>query len=401
MRIAIIGAGIVGSSLAYHLATRGANVYIFDTRRAGSVTSLATFSYLNAVRFGGQYGELRVKAISYWTELSTQLRAEQLVHRDGSVYYVDNDADAEKMEAHLAASSVAGLEFERMKAADFVARFEPNLVLPESRFPVYRMPGEGWLESVPMIGRLLRGAEDAGATLCAGEQITRIERRDGEYRLRGTRTDITVDKVVSCSGAETANVLDMFGVKLPVTTRAGVTIVTKPLPTGLRHVVYAGKVHFKPDGSGRLVAGRTDYRASVPTLDDAHAAAEETAALVRPWLRGFGEGEIESVRIGIRPIPADGLPVVGEIPGHPGLSVAVMHSGISLSGLVGREHASEILTDNESELLRSYRPERLIDHVDKRREFAPWAPGDLATAETGHSGILSIGAAPTDGEPAK
>ncbi|MEX3910117.1 FAD-dependent oxidoreductase, partial [Paraburkholderia sp. BR14319] len=38
MRIAIIGAGIVGSSLAYHLATRGANVYIFDTRRAGSAS---------------------------------------------------------------------------------------------------------------------------------------------------------------------------------------------------------------------------------------------------------------------------------------------------------------------------------------------------------------------------
>ena len=180
--------------------------------------------------------------------------------------------------------------------------------------------------------------------------------------------------------------LDLFGMVLPVTTRAGVTVVTKPLPTGLRHVVYAGKVHFKPDGGGRLVAGRTDYRSSIPTPEAAQQAGEETAALVRPWLRNFGSDEIEAVRIGIRPIPGDGLPMVGAIPGHPNVSVAVTHSGISLGGLIGREHAHEILTGAASSVLADYRPERMLGEIILRDTFAPWAPGDLVARPDTNSG---------------
>ncbi|MBC8749781.1 MULTISPECIES: NAD(P)/FAD-dependent oxidoreductase [Paraburkholderia] len=377
MRVVIVGAGIVGASLAYHLSKGGAKVHIFEAQRPGNGTSLATFSYLNAVRFGGDYGRLRVQAVDYWHQLSSELQAEQFVHCDGSVYYIDNDEDVRLMEEHVAESSAVGLSFERMRAATFVKDFEPNLIFPEAGFPVYRMPGEGWLESVPMIGRLLLCAELAGTTVSSGVKITRIEQTASGYKVAGNEIEVEADRVILCGGPGTAAVLEILGAKLPVQTRSGVTVVTKPLPIGLKHVVYAGKVHFKPDGGGRLVAGRTDYRPVHPGVDAAQEAGRETAALVQPWLRHFGQSEIEAVRVGVRPIPADGVPAVGELAGHPGVSVAVMHSGVSLSGLIGREHANEILTGRLSELLHAYRPDRFLEAHKTRDDFAPWAPGDL------------------------
>jgi len=60
----------------------------------------------------------------------------------------------------------------------------------------------------------------------------------------------------------------------------------------------------------------------------------------------------------VRPMPEDGFPAVGFVPGPEGLYVAVMHSGVTLAPAIGRFAAEEILDGARIDLLAPYRPSR-------------------------------------------
>jgi glycine/D-amino acid oxidase-like deaminating enzyme len=64
------------------------------------------------------------------------------------------------------------------------------------------------------------------------------------------------------------------------------------------------------------------------------------------------------VTVGVRPMPEDGMPVVGFAPELPGLYLATMHSGVTLAAAVGRFAATEILDGARIEMLEPYRPGR-------------------------------------------
>jgi glycine/D-amino acid oxidase-like deaminating enzyme len=377
MHAVVVGAGIVGASVGYHLARQGVSVQILEAGRPGAGTSSATFAYLNAVRSSGDYAALRLRAIQYWDQLAAEIDATDVVHRDGSIFYTSTAADAAELERHVSEASSAGLVCQRWTARAVVEELEPDLILPDTDHPIVRMPEEGRIEPAPMIGRLLAAACDLGARVASGEHVEAVDRRGSSVRVVTNLRSLDADCVVYCVGPQTEAALRRLGVDLPVRTQPGVTIVTRPLPVRLRHVVYAGKIHFKPDGGGRLLAGRTDYRKDMPDERESRARARETVSLLRPWLRGIGDGdEIEAVRVGVRPIPADGLPMVGPVPGVGNAYVAVMHSGVSLGGLMGRLLAEEIVSGTENAALLAYRPQRFLNGAPRRDDFAPWGPGD-------------------------
>jgi glycine/D-amino acid oxidase-like deaminating enzyme len=67
-----------------------------------------------------------------------------------------------------------------------------------------------------------------------------------------------------------------------------------------------------------------------------------------------------NIQIGIRPVPIDGFPVVGNIVGQKGVFVAVMHSGVTLAPLIGQLLALEMFQISESPLLQQFRPSRFV-----------------------------------------
>jgi glycine/D-amino acid oxidase-like deaminating enzyme len=114
---------------------------------------------------------------------------------------------------------------------------------------------------------------------------------------------------------------------------------------------------MKQQADDRLVIGETFSSGEVETAPGALAAQmlEEASRAL-----GGAALELERTTIGMRPIPADGLPVVGRVPGLSGLHLAVMHSGVTLAPLIGRLLAVEILDGREVGLLAPYRPERVL-----------------------------------------
>lgn len=83
----------------------------------------------------------------------------------------------------------------------------------------------------------------------------------------------------------------------------------------------------------------------------AHLPADEIA--------GLRAASVESVRVGVRPIPGDGLPVLGRVPGLRNFHFAVSHSGATLSVHAGALVAGEVLGEDHSGELAAFRFERL------------------------------------------
>jgi glycine/D-amino acid oxidase-like deaminating enzyme len=84
---------------------------------------------------------------------------------------------------------------------------------------------------------------------------------------------------------------------------------------------------------------------------------------IQKKLRDVPTLSLSAVNVGVRPVPLDGLPVIGEVPGVVGVFSAVMHSGVTLGPLVGHLLASEILQGANCALLEPFRPSRFAEPV--------------------------------------
>ena len=78
----------------------------------------------------------------------------------------------------------------------------------------------------------------------------------------------------------------------------------------------------------------------------------------RSFVTNLDKIEIDKVGIGWRPLPLDGLPIVGYLDNVPNTYIAVSHSGVSLGPLIGRLVTEEILYQTSNKLLNDFRPQR-------------------------------------------
>ena len=85
---------------------------------------------------------------------------------------------------------------------------------------------------------------------------------------------------------------------------------------------------------------------------------ERVLAKVREYLPEARGIEVDEVRLGFRPMPMDGHPVVGAVPQKPDVHVVVTHSGVTLAPILGRYVTREVLTGALADMLVPYRPLR-------------------------------------------
>lgn len=136
---------------------------------------------------------------------------------------------------------------------------------------------------------------------------------------------------------------------------------TQPVRRVIRHVILSPDIHFRQCSDGRLIVGEIfsgDRKNSLGVAADPVAFAENILARLKSKLPGVDGMAIARIVTGTRPVPADGLPVVGPSLEMPGLYLASMHSGITLAPLVGRLAAVELLGQEKSDLLDCFRPSR-------------------------------------------
>jgi glycine/D-amino acid oxidase-like deaminating enzyme len=115
----------------------------------------------------------------------------------------------------------------------------------------------------------------------------------------------------------------------------------------------AAELHMRQTPEGRLVAG-SDFGGADPG-DDPEATARGLFRRMASMLKDGARLDYDFHTVGYRPTPADGLPIIDSAPGVGGLTVAVMHSGITNAPAVGLFTAQEILKGKAVAELAPYR----------------------------------------------
>jgi glycine/D-amino acid oxidase-like deaminating enzyme len=349
--VIVIGAGIIGASIAWHLAKAGAKVTMLDKSRPGGVATPCSFGWINA-SFGNPepYYRLRIRAMAEWKRLAEEVPDLPVSWKGGLCW----DQPRADLEAHAARHSSWGYGV-RQTDREEAARIEPNLAEPPD-FALF-VAEEGAAEPEAAARILAADAQRRGARLLVGSAVRALH-ADGGSRARVETSDemLEADEIVLAAGAASAELAAAAGIALPMKTPPGLLVHSRPHAPLLNGLVMADRLHMRQTADGRLVAG-ADYGGADPGSDP-DATARALFDAMKSMLKGADALEYDFHTIGYRPTPLDGFPALGRPKGGGNFYIAVTHSGVTLAPAIGLFAAREILESVRDPLIRPYGADR-------------------------------------------
>lgn len=378
LRVVVVGAGIIGASIAYHLAKAGAVVTVIDKQGPATHASRGTFAWINATwaKQPRYYHSLSQDSVSNWHELHQAL--DLPVRWGGSLEWYDSPELQDKLVDHIAEQIEWGEQARMVDAAE-LATLEPNVDFAGARRAAVS-GNDGTVDPVAATHALLKAAEKLGAIVRHPCELTDVSLKAGRLvEVVSSCGAIQADKLVLATGAAPDTAKRFALSDIPQRSRPGVIATTKPMPRLINHIIAAPGVHMHQRDDGRVVLGEQEgapqNEAHAMRLEgrpndfpnDVLAAqhADRMLAVARRFAPGIGDAKIESVHIGWRPLPIDGHPVLGASPARPDVYLAVMHSGVTLAPIVGQLVAHELAEDDIVDRLDAFRPGRVFELIKR------------------------------------
>ena len=380
MRVAVVGAGIVGGAIAFHLARRGAEVTLIDAGEPGMGATSHSFAWINS--FGKEprwYGALNRRSLDTWDRFARLLDADIGLRWGGQLTWAATDADADALARKVAGLQSGGYVARMIDEAQML-RLEPGLKPGTVKAAAYS-DNDGHVLGTLAAQTCIRRVQELGGSLMSGSPVTGLAMHAGrvtEVQLAdgsvpggsGAGASVACDAVVLAAGVATTRLAEMAGVSVPQEESPGVVVRTEPMAPVLRTVaaLYAPpvgtqglRVHVRQSPDGVVMMGEGSQESLA--RDDSPEHAARILARASVYLPELESATPVPVPVGYRPMPVGGLPVLGYTRAVPNLYVALMHSGITLAPLVGELATMEILDGARVDILEHYRPER-FDRAD-------------------------------------
>ena len=365
-KIAVIGAGIIGASVAFHLSQHGVEVSVFDKNMPGTGASGHSFAWLNA--FSKQprhYYDLNYRSMDRWSRFAEQLDADIGLRWGGNVTYCSDPDEGRRLASESERLNSWGYS-SRLISSDELSTLEPNLKIRRFHTGIYTRD-EGHVLPVKVVEACMHKIQEAGGKVYLNTFVDSITQSGDKVFLRLDDQEMEFDQVVIAAGIDSTKLANTAGINLPQRRSPGVVAKTKPLPPFIHSLatIYLPpvskrekEIHIRQDLDGVVMIGAGDQESEAE--DDSQEYADELiqrAALYFDQLSG-----VEAVRVpvGFRPMPVDGLPVIGFSPEHNNIYLTLMHSGVTLAPLVGALAALEIVTGISNGDLDQYRPDRFV-----------------------------------------
>jgi sarcosine oxidase subunit beta len=356
--IAVIGAGVMGTSTAYHLALRGAGVLLIDKLGAAGGPSGASAGMLRT-----HYEDPAIVAVArYGCEFLADMLA-----RTGSDpgfvncgYLAVGEADREpRIRRAIEVMRAQGVTVEQLDNAQIRA-LEPRLAAEALTIGAYE-PTNGVCEPLFVADGFAQAAERLGARLAFGARVTAV-RPDGEGFLLTTADGrrISAERVAVCCGGFGPRLTRSLGGSLPVDlVRVQAGRFRPPFPFGPPGPIVSHHslgIWLRPDGDDGhyLVGARADflgrgpYRARSGQGGADLRELERLSGLVARVFPGAARGIFRGSWASWLDFTPDGNPVVDLVPRRPGLLLASGMSGhaFKLCPALGLG-AAELLLDGE------------------------------------------------------
>lgn len=372
-RVIVVGAGIVGASIAYYLAKRGCEVTIIDKGLPASQASGNTFAWINAAYANSpqSYLSLRLAALAEYAKLSSEVSFP--IRWSGSLEWFQDAENTRRLADDIARFQDVPGSATTMIDRAAAARIEPNLEVGGD-FSLAHSTNDGAIDAKAATQAIFDRALELGARTVLLAEVETIRKRRRSVRVTTTGGDFDADLVVAAAGVDSRNIGRMVGERIDTDARStpGIIATTGPLPMIINTVLYPPRVHLHQLPDGRVVIGE---KAGAPATDthrqalnrrpnafpdDAQAAghALRLLAMAREYVPELGQARNVDVGIGWRPMPPDGLPIVGHGKEAPYVYFATMHSGVTLAPIIGRYAADEILDGSRITALADFRPDR-------------------------------------------
>ena len=363
-KIAVIGAGIVGAAVSFYLSKYGMDVSVFDKNTPGSGASGHSFAWINA--FSKQprsYYDLNYRSMDRWPRFADDLGKDIGLRWGGNVTYCSDPDEGSRLSSECERLNSWGYSA-RLISSNELSALEPVLKIREFHTGVYTWD-EGHVMPVKVAEACLEKVRDSGGNVYLNTQVKSVSQNGDKVLVFIPDSQMEFDGVVIAAGIDSTDLAMSAGINLPQRRSPGVVVKTKPLPSFIKNLstIYLPalsedekELHIRQDTDGVVMIGAGDQESEAE--DDSQEYADKLIQRASLHFNQLSGVDAIRVPVGFRPMPEDGLPVIGSSPANNNIYLTLMHSGVTLAPLVGALAALEITTGISNADLDPYRPSR-------------------------------------------
>lgn len=376
--VAIIGAGLVGTSTAYYLAKGGVDVAVIDRGSINREASGANAGSLHLQIYIHPHFpedwidrirptiELMREAQKSWASMEERLGTDCGIHLGGGMWVAESADEMKLIEKKVVAENALGVMSEVHDRAGMLARAP---YLGEHVVGGSFLKGEGYANPLLVGPAHANAAKRHGARFFLDAAVTSISKEGAGFIIETSRGRFRAGQVIAAAGAWTAPVGRMVGLNLPVTGSIAQVSVTEGRPNimldhMLQHVGLG--LTLKQSRQGTYIIGGgwpglydrardRKYPSYESIIGNAWVAARTVpdiarSTIVRSW-GGMGSGSI------------DGLPIIGESRVVRGFHIVYVPLGFTMGPICGQIFSEHFLTGESSLPIAPYAPDRFLDRA--------------------------------------
>ncbi|MFG2485173.1 NAD(P)/FAD-dependent oxidoreductase [Streptomyces virginiae] len=257
--VVIVGGGVVGTSIAFHLAEAGVRDVLLLERDA--LGSGSTSKAAGGVR--GQFSDavnirLGARSLELFQNFGSRPGQEIDLHQEGYLFLLTRAEDVAAFERNVAVQNELGVPSRMLDAAE--ARKLSPLISTDGVLAAAYSPDDGYCSPESVVLGYATAARRLGARLVTGCRVIGMERGvtgSGATRVVTDRGTVTADTVICAAGAWSASLGAMAGVDLPVVPYRRQILVTGPLPDAPSRIPmtidFSTSFYFHGEGPGVLL----------------------------------------------------------------------------------------------------------------------------------------------------
>ncbi len=337
----IVGAGVVGLSLAFELARRGRKVCVLDQAAVGRGASWAGAGILPPSPLKGAVDPLdQLRGLSHqlhpeWAkELTERTGIDTGYRRCGGLYIARSKGEAATLAAQQESWQEHGIEAEECSLEELVGR-EPALVPLVARGEIrsaWYMPDECQLRNPRHLQALTAACRQLDVEIHEQIVIESIASNGTNLRAKAPTHNFEAEQVCICCGAWARTLLDSMSIATGIMPVRGQMVLYRAEQKLLQQIFNEGHRYLVAREDGRLLAGSCEEEAGyeIVTTPRMISQLQGWAEDILPQLRTC---RVERTWAGLRPGSFDGLPYMGRVRGFKQLYVAAGHfrAGLHLS----------------------------------------------------------------------
>jgi sarcosine oxidase subunit beta len=350
--VIVIGSGIIGLSVAFHLAKKGIKTIILEKDTSESGASVSCPGEINLQsKVPNFYLALSIASVNYYPEFISQLDVDPEFRQPGGITVLETEKEYNnKLSLIKEQEGVNGYKIEVLNTKDAL-NLEPSFS-PHIKGLAF-CPLEGSINPFLLILGIKEALKKMGAKTKNNNIVLNIKKLNDSFIVSTSQGVYLSKYIVNCAGLGANQIGNMLNIDIPIYSSRGQLMVTERWPKIFNHYVCT----LNQTKTGNIVIGMTDeinVNSKKVTCSGLEEMAKRAVRIV-PILRNV---HIIRTWAGIRVKPLDQSPIFGSCEKVQNFFVIVSHSGFVLGPILGKLMAELITTGSTSISMEKYNLER-------------------------------------------